>query len=115
MMEIIFEKQGCILLVDDELVILCIFCYCFEDEGYSVVIVSSVLQVEVLLQCQVFDLCFFDLCLGEDNGFDVFVQMCVQVLWMCVVIVIVYLVVDIVVDVMQVGVVDYLVKFCSLD
>ena len=43
------QTSGCILLVDDEVVILCIFRYCFEDEGYDVVGVSSAVQVEVLL------------------------------------------------------------------
>ncbi|MDU2612568.1 MAG: response regulator, partial [Pseudomonas aeruginosa] len=56
-METTSEKQGRILLVDDESAILRTFRYCLEDEGYSVATASSAPQAEALLQRQVFDLC----------------------------------------------------------
>ena len=72
------EHQGRILLVDDESAILRTFRYCLEDEGYSVATANSAAQADALLQRQVFDLCFLDLRLGEDNGLDVLAQMRVQ-------------------------------------
>ncbi|EPQ6942725.1 sigma-54-dependent response regulator transcription factor AlgB [Pseudomonas aeruginosa] len=114
-METTSEKQGRILLVDDESAILRTFRYCLEDEGYSVATASSAPQAEALLQRQVFDLCFLDLRLGEDNGLDVLAQMRVQAPWMRVVIVTAHSAVDTAVDAMQAGAVDYLVKPCSPD
>ncbi|WP_448683721.1 sigma-54-dependent response regulator transcription factor AlgB [Pseudomonas nicosulfuronedens] len=109
------EQQGRILLVDDESAILRSFRYCLEDEGYSVATASSAQQAENLLQRQVFDLCFLDLRLGEDNGLDVLAQMRVQAPWMRVVIVTAHSAVDTAVDAMQAGAADYLVKPCSPD
>ncbi|HCE7278772.1 TPA: sigma-54-dependent response regulator transcription factor AlgB [Pseudomonas aeruginosa] len=114
-METTSEKQGRILLVDDESAILRTFRYCLEDEGYSVATASSAPQAEALLQCQVFDLRFLDLRLGEDNGLDVLAQMRVQAPWMRVVIVTAHSTVDTAVVAMQAGAVDYLVKPCSPD
>ena len=68
-------KSGRILLVDDESAILRTFRYCLEDEGYEVATANSATQAEAVLQQQVFDLCFLDLRLGEDNGLDVLAQM----------------------------------------
>ncbi len=109
------EQQGRILLVDDESAILRSFRYCLEDEGYSVATASSAQQAENLLQRQVFDLCFLDLRLGDDNGLDVLTQMRVQAPWMRVVIVTAHSAVDTAVDAMQAGAADYLVKPCSPD
>lgn len=109
------ERQGRILLVDDESAILRSFRYCLEDEGYSVATASSAQQSENLLQHQVFDLCFLDLRLGDDNGLDVLAQMRVQAPWMRVVIVTAHSAVDTAVDAMQAGAADYLVKPCSPD
>lgn len=109
------EQQGRILLVDDESAILRSFRYCLEDEGYSVATASSAQQAENLLQRQVFDLCFLDLRLGDDNGLDVLAQMRVQAPWMRVVIVTAHSAVDTAVDAMQTGAADYLVKPCSPD
>ena len=92
-----------ILLVDDESAILRSFRYCLEDEGYSVATASSAQQAENLLQRQVFDLCFLDLRLGDDNGLDVLAQMRVQAPWMRVVIVTAHSAVDTAVDAMQAG------------
>ncbi|HCE6609600.1 TPA: sigma-54-dependent response regulator transcription factor AlgB [Pseudomonas aeruginosa] len=114
-METTSEKQGRILLVDDESAILRTFRYCLEDEGYSVATASSAPQAEALLQRQVFDLRFLDLRLGEDNGLDVLAQMRVQAPWMRVVIVTAHSTVDTAVVAMQAGAVDYLVKPCSPD
>ncbi|OBY18328.1 sigma-54-dependent response regulator transcription factor AlgB [Pseudomonas aeruginosa] len=114
-METTSEKQGRILLVDDESAILRTFRYCLEDEGYSVATASSAPQAEALLQRQVFDLCFLDLRLGEDNGLDVLAQMRIQAPWMRVVIVTAHSAVETAVDAMQAGAVDYLVKPCSPD
>ncbi|MDH1265744.1 MULTISPECIES: sigma-54-dependent response regulator transcription factor AlgB [unclassified Pseudomonas] len=108
-------KTGRILLVDDESAILRTFRYCLEDEGYQVSTASSAAQAEALLQRQVFDLCFLDLRLGEDNGLDVLAQMRVQTPWMRVVIVTAHSAVDTAVDAMQAGAADYLVKPCSPD
>ncbi|MCY1416924.1 Alginate biosynthesis transcriptional regulatory protein AlgB [compost metagenome] len=114
-MEPVTENQGRILLVDDEAAILRTFRYCLEDEGYSVATAGSAPQAEALLQRQVFDLCFLDLRLGEDNGLDVLAQMRVQAPWMRVVIVTAHSAVDTAVDAMQAGAADYLVKPCSPD
>ena len=67
-------------------------------------------QAEAILQRQVFDLCFLDLRLGEDNGLDVLAQMRVQAPWMRVVIVTAHSAVDTAVDAMQAGAADYLGK-----
>jgi len=107
------ELLGRILLVDDEAAILRTFRYCLEDQGYSVATASSAAQAEALLQRQVFDLCFLDLRLGEDNGLDVLAQMRVQTPWMRVVIVTAHSAVDTAVDAMQAGAADYLVKPCT--
>ena len=107
-MESAKEHQGRILLVDDESAILRTFRYCLEDEGYTVATANSAAQAEALLQRQVFDLCFLDLRLGEDNGLDVLAQMRVQAPWMRVVIVTAHSAVDTAVDAIQAGAADYL-------
>ncbi len=109
------ENQGRILLVDDESAILRTFRYCLEDEGYAVATAGSSAQAEALLRRQVFDLCFLDLRLGEENGLDVLAQMRVQAPWMRVVIVTAHSAIDTAVDAMQAGAADYLVKPCSPD
>ncbi|WP_437879983.1 sigma-54-dependent response regulator transcription factor AlgB [Pseudomonas sp. LRF_L74] len=109
------EATGRILLVDDEAAILRTFRYCLEDEGYQVSTATSAAQAETLLLRQVFDLCFLDLRLGEDNGLDVLAQMRVQAPWMRVVIVTAHSAVDTAVDAIQNGAADYLVKPCSPD
>ncbi|WP_122870583.1 sigma-54-dependent transcriptional regulator [Pseudomonas viridiflava] len=114
-MEAATENQGRILLVDDESAILRTFRYCLEDEGYSVATANSAAQADTLMQRQVFDLCFLDLRLGEDNGLDVLAQMRVQAPWMRVVIVTAHSAVDTAVDAIQAGAADYLVKPCSPD
>ena len=106
------DTGGRILLVDDEAAILRTFRYCLEDRGYTVVTAASASQAEAILQRQVFDLCFLDLRLGEDNGLDVLQQMRVLAPWMCVVIVTAHSAVDTAVDAMQAGAADYLVKPC---
>jgi NtrC-family two-component system response regulator AlgB len=105
--------SGRILLVDDEAAILRTFRYCLEDQGYEVAGASSAAQAEALLRRQVFDLCFLDLRLGDDDGLDVLAQMRVQAPWMRVVIVTAHSAVDTAVDAMQAGAADYLVKPCS--
>ncbi|NQD96044.1 sigma-54-dependent Fis family transcriptional regulator, partial [Pseudomonas sp. CrR25] len=107
------QQNGRILLVDDEAAILRTFRYCLEDQGYRVASAASTAQAEALLQRQVFDLCFLDLRLGEDNGLDLLAQMAVQTPWMRVVIVTAHSAVDTAVDAMQAGAADYLVKPCS--
>jgi len=93
-MESAKELQGRILLVDDESAILRTFRYCLEDEGYTVATANSAAQADALMQRQVFDLCFLDLRLGEDNGLDVLAQMRIQAPWMRVVIVTAHSAVD---------------------
>lgn len=114
-MESAQDNQGRILLVDDESAILRTFRYCLEDEGYNVATANSAAQAEALLQRQVFDLCFLDLRLGEDNGLDVLAQMRIQAPWMRVVIVTAHSAIDTAVDAIQAGAADYLVKPCSPD
>jgi NtrC-family two-component system response regulator AlgB len=114
-MESATEHQGRILLVDDESAILRTFRYCLEDEGYTVATANSAAQADALMQRQVFDLCFLDLRLGEDNGLDVLAQMRIQAPWMRVVIVTAHSAVDTAVDAIQAGAADYLVKPCSPD
>ncbi|MBD9426118.1 sigma-54-dependent response regulator transcription factor AlgB [Pseudomonas sp. PDM15] len=109
------QNSGRILLVDDEAAILRTFRYCLEDEGYQVATASSATQADALLQRQVFDLCFLDLRLGEDNGLEVLERMRIQVPWMRVVVVTAHSEVDVAVDAMQAGAADYLVKPCSPD
>lgn len=107
------ESQGRILLVDDESAILRTFRYCLEDAGYHVASASCASQAEALLLRQVFDLCFLDLRLGEDNGLELLAQMRLQAPWMRVVIVTAHSAVDSAVDAMQAGAADYLLKPCS--
>ena len=106
---------GRVLLVDDEPAILRTFRYCLEDEGYQVQTANSAAQAEVILQTQVFDVCFLDLGLGEDNGLDVLVHMRLNAPWMRVVIATAQSAIDTAVDAMQNGAADYLVKPCSPD
>ncbi|KAB0546717.1 sigma-54-dependent Fis family transcriptional regulator [Pseudomonas argentinensis] len=108
-------QSGRILLVDDEAAILRTFRYCLEDEGYQVTTANSAAQAESLLQRQVFDMCFLDLRLGDENGLDVLAQMRIQAPWMRVVIVTAHSAIDSAVDAMQAGAADYLVKPCSPD
>lgn len=109
------QTSGRILLVDDEAAILRTFRYCLEDEGYDVASASSAAQAEALLHRQVFDLCFLDLRLGEDNGLDLLAQMRIQAPWMRVVIITAHSAVDTAVDAIQAGAADYLVKPCTPD
>lgn len=109
------QDSGRILLVDDEAAILRTFRYCLEDAGYQVAGANSAAQAETLMQQQVFDLCFLDLRLGDDNGLDVLERMRVQAPWMRVVIITAHSAIDTAVDAIQAGAVDYLVKPCSPD
>jgi NtrC-family two-component system response regulator AlgB len=108
-------QSGRILLVDDEAAILRTFRYCLEDAGYQVTTANTAAQTESLLQRQVFDLCFLDLRLGDDNGLEVMALIRAQAPWMRVVIVTAHSAVDSAVDAMQAGAADYLVKPCSAD
>lgn len=112
-MESAKKLQGRILLVDDESAILRTFRYCLEDEGYTVATANSAAQADALMQRQVFDLCFLDLRLGEDNGLDVLAQMRIQAPWMRVVIVTAHSAVDTAVDAIQAGAADYLVNLAA--
>lgn len=112
-MEQALEINGRVLIVDDETAILRTFRYCLEDHGYSVATASCALQAEALLQRQVFDLCFLDLRLGNDDGLDVLQQMHIIAPWMRVVIVTAHSTIDTAVDAIQAGAADYLVKPCS--
>ncbi|HAV86785.1 MAG TPA: sigma-54-dependent Fis family transcriptional regulator, partial [Pseudomonas sp.] len=112
-MEQTTETGGRILLVDDEAAILRTFRYCLEDRGYTVMTAASAAQAEAILQRQVFDVCFLDLRLGEDNGLDVLQIMRTLAPWMRVVIVTAHSGVDTAVDAMQAGAADYLLKPCS--
>ncbi|WP_375740843.1 sigma-54-dependent response regulator transcription factor AlgB [Pseudomonas boanensis] len=109
------ENQGRILLVDDEAAILRTFRYCLEDTGYSVATANSSGQAEATLARQVFDLCFLDLRLGDENGLDLLAYMRANAPWMRVVIVTAHSAVDTAVDAIQAGAADYLVKPCSPD
>ncbi|SDT03098.1 Two-component response regulator AlgB [Halopseudomonas litoralis] len=107
------DKEGRILLVDDEPAILRTFRYCLEDEGYAIATASTGEQAEALVQAQVFDLCFLDLRLGADDGLDVLARLRVLAPWMRVVIVTAHSAIDTAVNAMQAGAADYLVKPCS--
>lgn len=106
---------GRILLVDDEPAILRTFRYCMEDEGYQVSTASSAAQADALLLRQVFDVCFLDLRLGNDDGMEVLAHMRVQAPWMRVVMITAHSAIDSAVDAIQAGAADYLVKPCSPD
>src|SRR5690606_33198213 len=107
------NKEGRILLVDDEPAILRPFRYCLEDEGYAIATASSGDQAQALVQGQVFDLCFLDLRLGADDGLTVLSRLRVLAPWMRVVIVTAHSAIDTAVNAMQAGAADYLVKPCS--
>ena len=107
------QPLGRILLVDDEPAILRTFRYCLEDEGYQVSTANSAAQVDSLLLRQVFDLCFLDLRLGNDDGMEVLAHMRVQAPWMRVVMITAHSAIDSAVDAIQAGAADYLVKPCS--
>ena len=100
------QSNGRILLVDDEPAILRTFRYCLEDEGYLVATASNGMQAESVLHSQVFDLCFLDLRLGEENGLDVMARMRAIAPWMRVVMVTAHSAVDTAVDAMQAGAAD---------
>ena len=104
---------GRILLVDDEPAILRTFRYCMEDEGYQVSTANSAAQADALLLRQVFDVCFLDLRLGNDDGMEVLAHMRVQAPWMRVVMITAHSAIDSAVDAIQAGAADYLVKPCS--
>lgn len=104
---------GRILLVDDEAAILRTFRYCLEDVGYQVATASSVAQALAALGQEVFDLCFLDLRLGDDNGLDLLPRIRAEAPWMRVVIVTAHSAVDTAVEAIQGGAADYLVKPCS--
>ncbi|WP_339525101.1 sigma-54-dependent response regulator transcription factor AlgB [Pseudomonas sp. EA_35y_Pfl2_R111] len=106
---------GRILLVDDEPAILRTFRYCMEDEGYQVSTANSAAQVDALLLRQVFDVCFLDLRLGNDDGMEVLAHMRVQAPWMRVVMITAHSAIDSAVNAIQAGAADYLVKPCSPD
>ncbi|AJE22516.1 sigma-54-dependent response regulator transcription factor AlgB [Azotobacter chroococcum] len=109
------EVTGRILLVDDEPAILRTFRSCLEERGYNVMSSGSGAQAEALLQRQVFDLCFLDLRLGEENGLEVLQRLRSQAPWMRVVIVTALSAVDTAVEAIKAGASDYLVKPCSPD
>ena len=107
------QAPGRILLVDDEPAILRTFRYCLEDQGYQVRTAACMDQVETLLHKQVFDLCFLDLRLGDEDGLQVLAYMRQRVPWMRVVIVTAHSAIDTAVDAIQAGAADYLVKPCT--
>ncbi|CEA04793.1 Fis family transcriptional regulator [Pseudomonas saudimassiliensis] len=109
------ENEGRILLIDDEPAILRTFRYCLEDEGYGVATASNGEQAQLLVQSEVFDLCFLDLRLGAEDGLDVLARLRVLAPWMRVVIVTAHSAIDTAVNAMQAGAADYLVKPCSPD
>ncbi|MDX9873587.1 MAG: sigma-54 dependent transcriptional regulator [Spongiibacteraceae bacterium] len=107
------RPAGRVLLIDDEPAILKTFRYCLEDADFRVAAAQSSQQAMMMLQREVFDVCFLDLRLGEESGLDLLPELRAAAPWMRVVVVTAHSSVDSAVGAMQAGASDYLVKPCS--
>ena len=107
--------KGKILVVDDESAILRTFRYCLEDAGYTVATAQNSQQAEARIEQDVYDVCFLDLRLGEENGIDVLPRLRSAAPWMRVVVATAPSSIDSAVEAMRAGAHDYLVTPCSAE
>ena len=104
---------GRILLIDDEANILKTFRFCLEDAGHHVACARTASEAMVLVEQNVFDVCFLDLRLGDTSGLDLLPELRVQASWMKVVIITAYSSIESAVEAIRLGASDYLTKPCS--
>ncbi|QGX40707.1 sigma-54-dependent transcriptional regulator [Permianibacter aggregans] len=102
-----------VLLVDDEPAIRKTFRFCLEDAGYEVLSAATLDEAKVLLEQQVFQLCFLDLRLGNDSGLSLLPLLQANAPWVRTVIITAHSSVDSAVKAMRAGAHDYLVKPCG--
>jgi NtrC-family two-component system response regulator AlgB len=102
-----------ILLVDDDSRLLRNFRWALEDAGFQVSSAQDAQQARQRLQHEVFDVCFLDVMLGEDNGLELLPALRSAAPWMRVVMATAEANLQTAVKAMQSGAVDYLVKPCS--
>src|SRR5688572_26683503 len=107
--------KGKILVVDDESAILRTFRYCLEDAGFVVATAQTSAQAEARLEQDVYDVCFLDLRLGDENGIDVLPKLRTSAPWMRIVVATAHSSIDSAVEAMRAGAHDYLVKPCSAE
>ena len=109
------EDSSRILLIDDDPSIRRTFRACLEAGGHQVTTAADFNQAEILLQSDVFDLCFLDLRIGNESSIE-FLPVLQQVApWMRVVMVTAYSSIDTAIEAIRAGAVDYLVKPCSCE
>ena len=108
-------NRGKVLVVDDESAILRTFRYCLEDAGFVVATAQTSAQAEARLEQDVYDVCFLDLRLGDENGIDVLPKLRTAAPWMRIVVATAHSSIDSAVEAMRAGAHDYLVKPCSAE
>ena len=99
-----------VLLVDDDSSVLRNFRWCLEDEKFQVSTASGAEQALRLAECQVFDLCFLDVLMGEESGLDLLPRLLAVAPEMRVIMATGESGVDTAVRAIQLGARDYLVK-----
>ena len=109
------STRGKVLVVDDESAILRTFRYCLEDAGFVVATAQTSAQAEARLEQDVYDVCFLDLRLGDENGIDVLPKLRTAAPWMRIVVATAHSSIDSAVEAMRAGAHDYLVKPCSAE
>ena len=105
--------RGRILVVDDEKNIAKTFKFCLEDEGYRVSVATNDREALLLVQQDVFDLCFLDLRLGDVSGLDLIPDLTSTAPWMKIVMITAYSSIESAIEAVRRGAADYLAKPCS--
>lgn len=106
----ILNMISCIFIIDDEIGICEILLSILQDEGYEVVVVEIVKQVEVIIGCEYFDFVIFDIWFFDGDGFEFFECLCVLYFDWFIVMILGYVNIDSVVKVICFGVYDFFEK-----
>lgn len=104
-----------ILIVDDEANIRKTISYCLAAEGHTVVAVSNPADAIGEVRRKAFDLAFVDLRLGDEDGMELLPRLVTESPWTKIVVITGHASIESVVEAMQRGATDYIVKPFSAD
>lgn len=104
-----------VLIVDDEVNIRKTMSYCLAAEGHTVVAVSNPADAIGEVRRKAFDLAFVDLRLGDEDGMELLPRLTTESPWTKIVVITGHASIESVVEAMQRGATDYIVKPFSTD
>jgi NtrC-family two-component system response regulator AlgB len=104
-----------VLIVDDDANIRKTMSYCLAAEGHTVVAVSNPADAIGEVRRKAFDLAFVDLRLGDEDGMELLPRLTTESPWTKIIVITGHASIESVVEAMQRGATDYIVKPFSTD